>query len=48
MNGFEKHGLDEGDFEDHSGLGAGLRTFDAFREYNTCILSWCFFSVHDR
>jgi hypothetical protein len=35
MNGFEKHGLDEGDFGDKAGIGAGLKTFDAFREYNS-------------
>ena len=32
MNGFEKHGLDQGAFEDKDGAGSGLRTFDAFRE----------------
>jgi hypothetical protein len=32
MNGFAKHGLDDEAFGEKSAL-AGLRTFDAFREF---------------
>ena len=32
MNGFARHGLDEGSFGEKEGSFTGLRTFDAFRE----------------
>lgn len=33
MNGFAAHGLDEDAFGEKPGIGAGLKTFDAFRKY---------------
>ena len=36
-NGFAAHGLNEDAFGEKTGIGSGLKTFDAFRECYSCI-----------
>ena len=45
MNGFASHGLDEDAFGEKSGLQGGLKTFDAFRTWNS--VSMDHFNVHN-
>jgi hypothetical protein len=39
MNGFSKHELDEDAFGEKKDVGAGLKTFDAFRAFPLSFLS---------
>jgi hypothetical protein len=45
MNGFAGHDLDEDAFGEKASGGSGLRTFDAFRMFDSCYIYFLFVSV---
>lgn len=45
MNGFAERGLDEAAFGEKKGIGGGIRSFDAFREYRKIVFVACLLTV---